>query len=455
MFTPGCLCQCKMCRIGGARYCQAHPACGVPRDLAGRTAPVQVPVDPRQVVRSLAALRADSGSHSPGIAQIERCLPGLVRVDACFLANPYASAEVMTRLRAIAPDELHRMVAHYPSQSGSVARVLAPHLAVDPDLLFVANGACEIIHALLSRSSGTLLISVPTFSAYYESAAGPVVTQRLEPHDGFRVDLAELERAVERHHPQTLVIITPNNPDGAAIAGAQLVAFLHRIAGRVEQVIVDESFSHFSTTETPSTVADLVRSLPNLIVVNSLSKSHGIAGLRLGYAVMSPDRVASFRHAALWNLNAFAEWFCLLLGQPGFQVAYERARRRYVLDIRDFVAELTTLTAVTVFPTSANFALMEVDRPASEVVGALLAEHGVYVRDCADKRGLRGDRYIRVAARGAEDNRRVVAGLRDVLSRPVRCSPARTKSVERRRAAHPDPAHADSALVPPLRLPRA
>ena len=223
-----------------------------------------------------------------------------------------------------------------------------------------------------------------------------------------------------RHTPSTVVIINPNNPDGGLIPHTALVGFLERVHDRVDQVIVDESFSHFTTEAVPATVADLVDVMPNLVVVNSLSKSHGVAGLRLGYAVMSAQRAKTLRDRSLWNLNAFAEWFCTLLGDPSFQLTYEGARRRYVRDTRALFRGLATLPGAEAFPSSANFALLRLDRPAAEVAGALLARHGIYVRDCADKRGLdHGGRFIRIAARTASENLRIVDGLRAVLSRPA------------------------------------
>jgi histidinol-phosphate aminotransferase len=63
-------------------------------------------------------------------------------------------------------------------------------------------------------------------------------------------------------------------------------------------VIVDESFAAFATEAEPPTLAPLVADLPHLVVVNSLGKSHGIAGLRLGYAVMSPSRARRIRAGA-------------------------------------------------------------------------------------------------------------------------------------------------------------
>ena len=415
MPTPFCLCQCKMCRVPGSLHCHSHPNCGAPRHRPP-TSPSTL-AEP-QVIHTLARLRADSGSHAPSVAQLECAIPGLVQIDACFLANPYATAEVMNRLQTIPAAQLARMVAHYPSQASVIASSLAPHIGVPAECLHLANGASEVIAALLANSPGRLLLSLPTFSAYHEFAAGPVMTLQLQDSEDFRLDLNRLEAMVRRASPQTVVIINPNNPDGGLIPHAELVGFVQRVHSSVNQIIIDESFSLFASETPPMSLAPLVPDLPHLVVVNSLSKSHGIAGFRLGYAVMSPERVYVLRHSALWNLNAFAEWFCGLLGDPEFHTDYETARRRYIRDTRALFAGFDELPNVKTYPSAANFALIELDRSAAEVVGALLARHGIYVRDCADKRGLDGRRFIRVAARTREENRSVLHGLRSVLEQP-------------------------------------
>jgi histidinol-phosphate/aromatic aminotransferase/cobyric acid decarboxylase-like protein len=415
MPTPSCHCQCKMCRIPGSLHCRAHPNCGAPAQRP--VVPNPTYVEP-QVVALLEQLRVDSGSHSPSVAQLEAVIPGLVEIDACFLANPYATAEVMARLQTIPGAELARMVAHYPSQGAVISRKLAPHIGVPVECLHLANGASEVIRALLAGSHAGVLLSLPTFSAYHEFAPGPVRTLQLRHCENFRLDLDRLEAMVRIHRPHTVAIINPNNPDGGLIPYADLVGFVERTHSAVDQIIIDESFSHFSSETPPVSMAPLVSTFPHLVVLNSLSKSHGIAGLRLGYAAMSPEKVASFRHSVLWNLNAFAEWFCGLLGDGQFQQDYERARRRYVRETLALFSGFDEIPNITAYPSAANFRLIELDRSAEEVVGALLARHGIYVRDCANKRGLDGHRFIRVAARTREENRKVLHGLRSVLDRP-------------------------------------
>ena len=414
MSHPFCHCQCKMCRVPGVSHCRSHPGCGVPSAVPGPTGARAL--DEPAIADALRRLKARSGSHSPSVVELERALPGVVRVDACFLSNPYATGEVMRRLHALAPRRLERMVSQYPSQSGAIASVFASSVGVPANQLVVANGACEVIYALLARAPGPLLLSLPTFSAYYEFASGPVVPHRLDRTREFKLDFDELESLVERHAPDTVVVINPNNPDGGLAAHDELVDFVTGLCGRVRQVIVDESFGAFTTTDAPSTLAPLVGELPHLVVVNSLSKSHGIAGLRLGYAVATPLRARQLRRNSLWNLNAFAEWFCELLTDEDYQRAYEGARRRYVRETRRLIAGLAELPASKAYASAANFALLELDRPADVVATELLVRHGVYVRDCADKWGLDGDRFLRVAARSATENQHVLAALTDVLA---------------------------------------
>src|ERR1700712_3817920 len=93
-----CSCQCKMCRTPGVSHCHSHPSCATP-DQHSR--PPQY--NARRVADIPHELKTASGSHSPSVAQVERALPGLVQIDACFLSNPYATAEVMARFRTI-PD---------------------------------------------------------------------------------------------------------------------------------------------------------------------------------------------------------------------------------------------------------------------------------------------------------------------------------------------------------------
>ena len=122
-------------------------------------------------------------------------------------------------------------------------------------------------------------------------------------------------------------------------------------------------------------MADQVGRLPNLTVVKSMSKDFGVAGIRAGYAVMAPERVrALLDNGYLWNSSGLAEYFFDLYSRPDFQAQYERERIRFIRNSRRFFAALAKIDGLHVYPTYANFALVELrgGLSADELVCRLL-----------------------------------------------------------------------------------
>src|SRR5262249_52320418 len=136
-------------------------------------------------------------------------------------------------------------------------------------------------------------------------------------------------------------------------------------------------------------IADEVDRFPNLIVVKSMSKDFGVAGIRAGYAVMAPDRVRTLLgNGYLWNSSGIAEYFFDLYSRPDFQSQYERERIRFIRSSRRFFAAMGKIEALQVYPTFANFALAELRNGANaeELVCRLLIRRGIYTRTCDDKK---------------------------------------------------------------------
>jgi histidinol-phosphate/aromatic aminotransferase/cobyric acid decarboxylase-like protein len=186
-------------------------------------------------------------------------------------------------------------------------------------------------------------------------------------------------------------------------------------------VIVDESFIHFACEGDNFaywSVAEQVRRFPNLTVVKSMSKDFGVAGIRAGYAVMAPDRVrALLGNGFLWNSSGLAEYFFDLYSRPDFQERYERERIRFIRNSRRFFAALAQIPGLHVYPTSANFALVELcnDLSAEELVCRLLIRRGIYTRTCDDKQGLEAGKFLRIAARNRPENAYIIRSLRRLI----------------------------------------
>lgn len=381
----------------------------------------------RALADRLMQLKREAGSHSPSAPTILKMIPELrMRVDACFLSNPYATELFLDHLyrEVIRPGKLRKLLEFYPSQNRVIAAKLATALDLPTERLFVGNGAIEIIQAILHCFTGAkILVNLPTFSPYHEFARPDtqVVYNVLRKEDEFHFDVGEYIRTVRRERPDTIVLINPNNPDGGYIPHAKLVAMLEELRD-VPNILVDESFLHFACEGEGFAYHSLARELdrfPNVMVVKSMSKDFGVAGIRAGYAVMAPERVkALLDNGYLWNSSGLAEYFFELYSRPQFQADYERKRIHYIRHSRRFFKALNGLPGVHIYPTQANFALVELrrdDMTAEDLVCRLLVRRGIYARACDDKKGLEPGRFIRVASRTRSENRYVLRGLKESL----------------------------------------
>jgi len=348
-----------------------------------------------------------------------------LRVDACFLSNPYATDLFLEYLQreVIRTGRLRRLLEFYPSQNRVIAGKLSGAVGVPPDYLFVGNGAVEIIQAILHKFTGDkILVNLPTFSPYHEFARPDtqVVFNVLPREADFRFDPEAYLERVRREKPDTIVLINPNNPDGGYIPYAILIHVLEELR-HVPNVILDESFIHFACEGDNYAYRSLsgeIDRFPNLMVIKSMSKDFGVAGIRAGYAVLSPNRVQDLlNNGFLWNSSGLAEYFFDLYSRPDFLMEYERKRVHYIHHSHRFFKALSMMPGLYTYPTSANFVLIELRNgmTAEDLVGRLLVRRGIYTRTCDDKKGLEPSKFIRVASRCRSENRFVIRAFRDLL----------------------------------------
>ena len=371
-------------------------------------------------------IKRHSGSHHPSFSRLKLELPEVeVKVDACFLSNPYATDLFMDYLQEDVLDagELRTVLERYPAQNAVLARVLGKGLNLDPARIFLGSGASEIIHAIYHNFvRQKVVVVIPTFSPYYEFARPDVTTVYfpLLKENDFNFDMVAFLELVKREQPDTVVIINPNNPNGGYYSFGDMRYLLEEMKS-VETIILDESFIHFSYEDDSlqyRSFSDHSEKYDNLIVVKSLSKDFGIAGIRLGFALMAPKRVtALLKHGYLWNISGLGEYFVDLYSRKIFQQRYEVVRHQYLKDTRQFFNNMSSIDGLKTYPSKANFVLVELTNgmSANDLAVIMMIKSGVYIRDCGDKIGLEGE-FVRVAARTAEENACIITGLQKAIN---------------------------------------
>lgn len=381
----------------------------------------------KSLLATLRAIKAESGSHSPSLYTLRDRLPELtINVDACFLSNPYATDLFIDRLTSdlLNTGELRKVLEFYPSQNHHVAGLLEPVIGVAKEQIFVCNGANEAIQAALHRFAGTRIgVILPTFSPYYEYLRPDqeVFYYRLSRDSDFALDVNDFLEFVLSNDIDTVCLINPNNPNGGYVPTASMRKLLDAFA-HLRLIILDESFVDFAYEDEQRnrlSLAAEAAGTPNVMLVKSMSKDFGIAGVRAGYAVMRSDRLkALLSNGYLWNIGGLAEFFFRVFADDDFQTKYAEARLRYLDEATEFFGGLKNLDQLRTYSTKANFCLVELDPslPVDIIAPLLLIRHGVYVRDCSDKIGLDDGSYIRIASRKRSENEIMLKALKDVLS---------------------------------------
>lgn len=370
-------------------------------------------------------LKKNSGSHSPSLSSIKEKIPELkINVDACFLSNPYATELFLEYFKKemIDTNEIFSALEFYPSQNKLIANYVEKQLEIEAGHIFICNGAIEAIQAVIHRySKGKIMVILPTFSSYYEYATKEteVVFYYLDKSNNFKLDIDKYISKVNEIKPNTIVLINPNNPDGGYIPYNNLIKLINELSW-VENIIIDESFIHFAYEDDELKMKSIVSEIigrENLIIIKSMSKDFGIAGLRCGYAAMSKKRVEDLlANGYLWNSNGIAEYFFQLYSRKDFLDRYELVRKKYINETKVFLDRLVLLENIKIYPSRSNFALIELlnGMVADEITAQLLCDHGVYVRNCNDKIGLDGE-FIRVAARSNYENDIIYKALGNVI----------------------------------------
>jgi len=378
------------------------------------------------ILEKLLELKKRSGSHSPSVNSLLEKIPEIkFKVDACFLSNPYATQLFLDYFEkeVLKGNKIREMLEYYPSQNNVIAEKLASFIGVDVENVFIGNGAIEIIQAIIHNfTKSKIIINIPTFSSYYEFVKPEVevVYNKLLKKNDFNLDVESYIELIKKEKPDTIVLINPNNPNGGYLKGEQMFKIM-KAARDVENVIVDESFIHFAYENSNYdfvSVTEFISNFPNLIIIKSMSKDFGIAGIRAGYAVMSKERSKLLlENGYLWNSNGLAEYFFKLYTQAKFAYNYQKVRIKYIIETNEFIKQIKQIKEIKVYPTMANFLLIELPEKVDldRFTLMLLIRYGIYVRNANDKIGLEGN-FIRVASRSYEENKYMIKVFKKIFN---------------------------------------
>ena len=297
-------------------------------------------------------------------------------------------------------------ISVYPESDASDLRDAISEYTGHPAEKIVASAGMDGVIDTLMRvlMPGDAIIPTPTFSYYAISEQAHHGTPVFVPRDrDFAIDPRDILSQVT-DKTRVVFLCSPNNPSGNLIPESDLRTILEGLEGNSAIVFLDEAYVEFSK----KSLIHLVREYDNLVVGRTLSKAFGLAGLRVGYAVM-PERI---RERYMRSATPFAVSSLATAAGIAALGDLEHLKRSVdlVLEGREELMEIPFHT----YPSEANFVLVDVSPHGSGAVCDFLAGRGVIVRDCSSFRGA-GDSLVRVSVGTAEQNERVVAAFSEFL----------------------------------------
>jgi histidinol-phosphate aminotransferase len=290
--------------------------------------------------------------------------------------------------------------------NASLKDAVARRFGLTREQVFVGNSSDEVLahtfHALLKHDKPLLSPDISySFYPTYCSLYG-IDNVQVPLNERFEIDVADYDRPCG-----AIILANPNAPTGMALPLAQIEALLK--AHPDQPVVIDEAYVDFGA----QSAAALLGRYDNLLVIQTLSKSRSLAGLRVGFALGHPDLIAGLERVK----NSFN---CYPLGQvqqAGAVAAlddidYMAQTSRAIMASRAWLAEQMAVLGFEVLPSQANFIFTRHPQRDGAELAAALRERAILVRHF---KSPRIDQFLRISIGTDEECAKLVDALKQIL----------------------------------------
>lgn len=310
------------------------------------------------------------------------------------------------------------VVNTYPEpDAAALEREIATDIALPSECVMATNGATEAIYLIAQTfNEGVNGIVQPTFSEY---KAAVMAFHKEDDGRGNRavalpyaVDMGmngdvEARLASVDMHISTLWICNPNNPTGTVMPKERVVSLIRKHSDTL--FVLDHSYACF--TEKPLLTAEEAASMPNVLMLHSMTKQYAIPGLRLGYVTGNAALIERLRMKRMpWSVNALAI-------EAGMYLL--RHKDDYAIDLHKLLCErervarrLQEIGDIEVLPSDTHILLcrLKCERTAAEMKEYLATQHGILIRDASTFDGLDAQ-YFRIAVQTEAENDELINAI--------------------------------------------
>ncbi len=336
-------------------------------------------------------------------------------LDYCYLVNPYYPPKKMLEEITV---NFNSLITQYPSGMRVNVLLASKYFDVSQEYIAVGNGAAELINVLMKTLSGKLGVIRPTFEEYPNRYETKESVYMHVDNENFNYSAKTLIEYFDDKNISSLVLINPDNPSGNYLNMHELLELLEWSRKKQIRLIIDESFVDFVDSVEFGDKLSLIdmkileKYKSNLVVVKSISKAHGVPGIRLGVIASGDcELIGKIKeNLSIWNINSFGEYYLQIADK--YKGEFKEALKKFCECRTKLMKELEQISYLRVIPSQSNYFMCEVlgGRTSIEIAGYLL-ENNIFIKDITPKIND-GKQYIRIAIKKEGENELLIHWLR-------------------------------------------
>jgi threonine-phosphate decarboxylase len=302
-------------------------------------------------------------------------------------------------------------VSVYPDPNSNELRIhLQKYTGIPKNHIVVGNGATEIIYnycnAFLRKQK--VLIPIPTFGEYESAAKLNNATLYFFKTMNLNRNLSEFQDMVSNKN--CIFLCNPNNPTGVLTKKKNILKILESAYDKSVMVFLDECFIELVPAGNESAVSYL-KEFDNLFILRSLTKSFGLAGLRIGYGLGNKKMIEILQKVKIpWNVSGIAQ-------KSSIKALSDNSHLSKTLNLirkesKFLINSISKIKSFTCYNSDTNFILIKSKIKSNQIKNRLLKKN-ILIRDCNTFRGL-DNHFIRIAVRTHNENLKLIEALSEL-----------------------------------------
>jgi threonine-phosphate decarboxylase len=336
-------------------------------------------------------------------------------IDFSASIHPHPPSDFIVAKLCDALRERKILTAYPDMHYTDLKDAIAAYVNVNISTIAIGSGVMPLLGAVLSAlRPHRCLVSVPAFAEYRKilyASGTECCPFPLTQNTQFLLDTARVIAELKATGAQALLLANPQSPSGRLMRAKDLLQLQEAASELGVATIVDEAFIDYAPEES---LTQHAANSAGLIVLRSLTKFFAMPGLRVAYAVASPEtRVAMEFCVPAWPVSSIAAEAARMVLQDHASITETRETNARE---RRWLSDQLHLLGLCVFPGAANYLLIKINesRDGTEFWRQLIVQHRVVIRSCANFEGL-NECYFRIGVRTRLQNKLLVHALKDVL----------------------------------------